>query len=96
MFVCSEHYTYQQLEFTDHQRTVFCVFSGEKVNLLRKHLNDASEHYGEDGTMFDDRGEIDENDAAVATLMNATGINDDDDEMDEVDGVGSQDGEAEG
>lgn len=28
-----------QVEFTDHQRQVFCVFSGSGVTLLRTHLN---------------------------------------------------------
>ena len=44
--------------------------------------------YAEEGTMFDDR-EADpdmETDGAVATLMNATVINDDDEDMEEGDG----------
>ena len=88
-------------EFTEHQRTVFCVFSGEGVNRLRTYLNEAPESiYDTEGTMYDDRdpdGDIDA-EGQVAGLMNATGINDDDEDMDEVDaGEGSQyGGEGEG
>ena len=31
------------LEFNEEQRTVFCVFSGDGVNKLRKHLNETEE-----------------------------------------------------
>ena len=79
-------------EFTEHQRTVFCVFSGEGVNRLRKYLNEAP-IYDTEGTMYDDRDPDGEMDAErqVAGLMHATGINDDDDDMDEVEAAeGSQ------
>ena len=78
-------------EFTDHQRNVFCVFSGDGVNRLRQYLNDApQELYDADGTMFDDR-ELDadggdNNTGAggnVAAMMQVTAINDDDEDMDE-------------
>ncbi len=69
------------------------MFSGEGVNRLRTYLNDTPEPLYGEGTMFDDReadGEIDA-DGQVAGLMHATGINDDDDDMDEVDAAdGSQ------
>ncbi|KAL9632802.1 MAG: hypothetical protein Q9164_005093 [Protoblastenia rupestris] len=88
-------------EFTEHQRTVFCVFSGEGVNRLRTYLNEAPEStYDTEGTMYDDRDpDVDTDaDGQVTGLMNATGINDDDEDMDEVDiGEGSQyGGEGEG
>lgn len=79
------------LEFTDHQRNVFCVFSGEGVNRLRHYLNEApQEIFDADGTMFDD-GEADADEAGsaaaaggnIATIMQDTAINDDDEEMDE-------------
>lgn len=39
------------LEFTDHQRNVFCVFSGQGVSNLRRHLNtDAAFAHLRDGT----------------------------------------------
>lgn len=86
-------------EFTEHQRTVFCVFSGEGVGRLRKYLNDAIEDkFDPETTMYDDHeaeaeadGDMD-TDQTVAGLMNATGINDaDDEDMDEADaGEGSQ------
>lgn len=43
-------------EFNDHQRDVFCVFSGDGVKRLRKHLNDDAAHQQFDGemTMYDD------------------------------------------
>ncbi len=79
------------IEFTEHQRTVFCVFSGEGVNRLRTYLNSQPDIYDTEGTMYDDRdGEDIDNDQQVAGLMHATGLNDDDDDMDEVDGGESQ------
>ena len=76
-------------EFTEHQRTVFCVFSGDGVNRLRGYLNESS--YITEGTMFVD-GEVDgDPDGQVAGMMHATGLNDDDDEMEEIDAAdGSQ------
>lgn len=84
------------LEFTDHQRNVFCVFSGEGVNRLRDYLNDyPTATYDPEGTMYDDRdGEDGETDQTVemAGMMNATGLGADDEDMeDDVDGAdGSQ------
>ena len=80
-------------EFTEHQRNVFCVFSGDGVNRLRDFLNDGPQQvYDNDGTMFDDReGEEGETDQQMVGLMHATGIDDGDDMDDEVDtGEGSQ------
>jgi len=34
------------VEFTEHQRSVFCVFSGNGVSRLREHLNSAPEYSG--------------------------------------------------
>lgn len=45
-------------EFTDHQRDVFCVFSGPGVSRLREHLNKI-DHFmtpGSDADGFDDAG----------------------------------------
>jgi hypothetical protein len=42
-------------DFNDHQRDVFCVFSGNGVNRLRVHLNqEASQSFEAEGTMYDD------------------------------------------
>ncbi|KAF2837740.1 RNI-like protein [Patellaria atrata CBS 101060] len=42
-------------EFNDHQRDVFCVFSGGGVDRLRKYLNSDAERTGfQDGTMFNE------------------------------------------
>ena len=88
-----ERGTNNETEFTEHQRTVFCVFSGEGVNRLRQYLNTQPDIYDTpEGTMYDDREVEDiDNDQQVAGLMHATGLNDDDDDMDEADGgEGSQ------
>lgn len=82
-------------EFTDHQRNVFCVFSGDGVNRLRKYLNEGPvATYEPEGTMFDDQDGEAEADQTVqmAGMMNATGLGPDDEDMeDEVDvGDGSQ------
>ena len=90
------------LEFTDHQRNVFCVFSGEGVNRLRTYLNEnqPSMIYDTEGTMYDDHdGDDGDADQQVTGLMHATGLGADDDDMDDkVDvGEGSQyGGEADG
>ncbi|KAI4192300.1 MAG: hypothetical protein LQ346_004372 [Caloplaca aetnensis] len=82
-------------EFTDHQRTMFCVFSGVGVNKLRDYLNsdDPASIYQTEGTMYDDReAEDGEADQQVTGMMNATGLGVDDDDMndDEEAGDGSQ------
>ncbi|KAL9025340.1 MAG: hypothetical protein Q9196_005815 [Gyalolechia fulgens] len=84
-------------EFSEHQRTMFCVFSGPGVNKLRDYLNseDPASIYDTEGTMYDDReAEDGEADQQVTGMMNATGLGVDDDEMNDEDepGEGSQDG----
>lgn len=71
-------------EFTQQQREVFCVFSGDGVSRLRDFLNRNVAPFHEDGeaTMYDDDEELDEEEGQVTGLMNATAINDEeDDEM---------------
>lgn len=55
-------------EFNDHQRELFCVFSGVGVNRLRSYLNQEArpQPYDTDGTMFDDTA-FDDN-AAIAAI----------------------------
>ena len=94
----AEEYTDDKAEFTEHQRHVFCVFSGEGVNRLRSYLNSQPDIHDTEGTMYDDREVEDiETDQQVAGLMQVTGLNDDDDEdMDEVDGGDGSQYEGEG
>ena len=83
------------IEFTEHQRSVFCVFSGDGVNRLRKYLNeDPAGIYDTEATMYDDHELGDtENDRQVASLMHMAEINDDDDPEDDPEaGDGSEDG----
>lgn len=86
-------------EFTEHQRTMFCVFSGPKINQLRDYLNneDRTSLYDTEGTMYDDREAEDaEADQQVTGMMHATGLGGaDDDGMNDEDevGEGSQYGE---
>lgn len=42
------------MEFNDHQREVFCVFSNDGVRRLRNYLNEQARIYDEEGTMYDD------------------------------------------
>jgi F-box and leucine-rich repeat protein GRR1 len=78
-------------EFTNQQRDVFCVFSGDGVNRLRAFLNNEHMQYDTEGTMYDDAEEEGEgDDQQVVGLMGATAINDDDEEMGE-DGVEDED-----
>ena len=67
-------------EFTQQQRDVFCVFSGEGVARLREYLNrDATQIPEEtEATMYDDNEELDEDEGQMTGLMHATGINDED------------------
>lgn len=85
-------------EFTEHQRHVFCVFSGDGVNRLRNYLNESPETlYDTEGTMYDDREGEDMDSHQVAGLMHTTNLNDeDDDDMDEVDGGDGSQYELEG
>ncbi|OKL60306.1 SCF E3 ubiquitin ligase complex F-box protein grrA [Talaromyces atroroseus] len=70
-------------EFTQQQREVFCVFSGDGVVKLRDYLNRNAVPYPPEteATMYDDEDELDEEENQVAGLMSATVIRDDDDEM---------------
>ncbi|KAL8705606.1 MAG: hypothetical protein Q9201_001293 [Fulgogasparrea decipioides] len=81
-------------EFTEHQRHMFCVFSGPGVNKLRDYLSaDPGSLYDTEGTMYDDRdGEDGDADRQVTGMMNATGLGVDDDDMNDEDeaGEGSQ------
>lgn len=71
------------------------------MNRLRNYLNEAHQRtHDSEGTMYDDgdpEGDIDA-EGQVAGLMNATALNDDDEDMDEIEaGEGSQyGGEVEG
>ncbi|KAJ6129787.1 SCF ubiquitin ligase complex subunit [Penicillium capsulatum] len=67
-------------EFTQQQRRVFCVFSGDGVNRLRDYLNQQGSSTPEEteATMYDDDEELEEDEGAMTGLMDATGINDDD------------------
>lgn len=72
------------------------MFSGDGVNRLRNYLNTKTDIYDE-GTMYDDReAEEVDNDQQVAGLMHAAVLNDDDDDMDEVDGGDGSQYELEG
>ena len=43
------------VEFNDHQRNVFCVFSGAGIGRLREHLNQTPVHreYNDNWTMYE-------------------------------------------
>ena len=88
------------LEFNDHQRNLFCVFSGDGVNRLRRYLNDdLLERFDSGRTMYRDHDDDDLDEQTVAGLMHATGLGPDDDDMDDEGflGEGSQyGGEVEG
>ncbi|CAL3972024.1 hypothetical protein PZA11_005249 [Diplocarpon coronariae] len=83
-------------EFTEHQRNVFCVFSGMGVMGLRNHLNTLDASEGGYDPMID--GPLDDDDDRTMTgmggttaMMGATILGDDDDgdgdeELEEVDG----------
>jgi F-box and leucine-rich repeat protein GRR1 len=71
------------IEFNQQQREVFCVFSGDGVGRLRDYLNHSAAVFREgpeEGTMFDDADELDDEEGQVTGLLSATGINDDDDD----------------
>lgn len=67
-------------EFTNQQRDVFCVFSGEGVCRLRDYVNRnvTPQRDLTEVTMYDDDDELDEDEGQVTGLMHATAINDDD------------------
>ena len=49
-------------EFNDHQRNVFCVFSGTGIGRLREHLNQTPTHheYDDSWTMYEGDGGFNE------------------------------------
>lgn len=66
-------------EFTQQQREVFCVFSGEGVNRLRDYLNRAAHLQEEaEATMYDDDEELDGDEGQMTGLMQDTALNDED------------------
>ncbi|KAH8658797.1 SCF E3 ubiquitin ligase complex F-box protein-like protein grrA [Tricladium varicosporioides] len=67
-------------EFTEHQRSVFCVFSGAGVTGLRRHLNHLPGHGGMEDFDQDTVGDADADDDQTMTgLMGATALNADED-----------------
>jgi F-box and leucine-rich repeat protein GRR1 len=60
-------------EFTEHQRSVFCVFSGVGVTGLRRHLmnNPLGEHFDQQTVVDDDQ--------TMTGMMGAAALNVDDD-----------------
>jgi len=59
-------------EFNDHQRELFCVFSGNGVNRLRSYLTRLTQEarnqpYDAEGTMFDESS-FDDNSSDIATI----------------------------
>lgn len=71
-------------EFTNQQRDVFCVFSGEGVNRLRDFLNRTSSPIRDmaEATMYDDDEELEEDEGQVTGLLHATAIHDADEYTD--------------
>ncbi|KAK7547015.1 hypothetical protein IWX49DRAFT_111820 [Phyllosticta citricarpa] len=81
-------------EFNEHQRDVFCVFSGNGVTRLRDHLNQeetTNPPYETDGTMYDDGDDADviNVNQQLPAMMGATVIGE---EMDEDFGEGFGEG----
>lgn len=80
-----------KLEFNEHQRDVFCVFSGVGVQRLRGYLNTDTSHRRnpvfEDGTGFDDGPGDHDMMMNVTAQAHGMGI---DDNMDEDFGDGSE------
>ncbi|KAI9753119.1 MAG: hypothetical protein M4579_005333 [Chaenotheca gracillima] len=57
-------------EFTDHQREVFCVFSGVGVSNLREHLNqEAAAYEAEGGSMYEEGEEAPGEEHQIAGTM---------------------------
>ena len=68
-------------EFTDHQRSVFCVFSGIGVTDLRTHLNQQNQYQEEDAYDNDTVNDADD-DQTMTGMMGAAMINADDEDAD--------------
>jgi F-box and leucine-rich repeat protein GRR1 len=74
-------------EFTEHQRNVFCVFSGKGVNDLRTYLNQQNYAIGDD---YDHRSIDDvDDDQTMTGMMGTTTLNGDEDG--DVDADGDED-----
>ncbi|KAI9684214.1 MAG: SCF ubiquitin ligase complex subunit [Trizodia sp. TS-e1964] len=65
-------------EFTDHQRDVFCVFSGPGVTRLRAYLNQQAEQAGEEGSSLED----DDGTPAGVAILNGDDLEDIDEDFD--------------
>lgn len=75
-----------EIEFTEHQRNVFCVFSGKGVNDLRTYLNQQNYAMGEDyGPQVVDDGD---DDHTMTGMMGSATLNAEDDA--DVDGDGDE------
>jgi F-box and leucine-rich repeat protein GRR1 len=93
---CSTWYTFlpycshtllTKLEFTEHQRNVFCVFSGKGVNDLRTYLNQQNYAMGDE---YDPRAVDDvDDDQTMTGMMGTTTLNGDEDG--DVDADGDED-----
>jgi F-box and leucine-rich repeat protein GRR1 len=81
-------------EFTDHQRTVFCVFSGKGVNDLRTYLNQQNYEMGDglDPRTVDEVDDADD-DQTMTGMMGTTNLNADEDA--DADGDGEEELDAE-
>ncbi|KAI9848659.1 MAG: SCF ubiquitin ligase complex subunit [Thelocarpon superellum] len=77
-------------EFTEHQRDVFCVFSGPGVVALREHFNRKAYQHDVEGynALYETGDETAEEEQQVAGMMGATAIGGD--EMDEEFGEDSE------
>lgn len=80
--------TYRSTEFNEHQRDVFCVFSGVGVQRLRNYLNTDTAHtrrapFEDESTMYDDDGEQPEVMDDVTAQANGMGIEDMDEDFGE-------------
>ena len=72
------------LEFNDHQRNVFCVFSGANIGRLREYLNRTPVHreYDDHWTMYDGDGSFNDEDTMYGEAMDADNV-----EQQQVNGV---------
>ncbi|KAI9843324.1 MAG: SCF ubiquitin ligase complex subunit [Sclerophora amabilis] len=76
-------------EFTDHQREVFCVFSGAGVTNLREHLNQEALAHDADGFMYEDGDDTGVDEQQVVGMIGATAL-DGGDDLDELFGDESE------
>ena len=61
------------IEFNDHQRNVFCVFSGAGIGRLREYLNHAPVHreYDDHWTMYEGEGSLNDEEQVYEETMDA-------------------------